>query len=645
LQTELKTDASADNAEVRGAASASLCGLLLVATGFGIFTGWIEGLGLLLFQRINWAQWGRIIHVSPKILWLSPLVDLTFFSTLAFLVWTVRLGWRRMPALPILGFLLTFFAVYDWLTLTHRLYHRACLLLALGSGVAVTRWLHTHERRALEFCMRSAPWLFALLLLAMGAIEGVASIREQQAVSHLPSGSSQDPNVIVIVVDTLRADHLSCYGYRRATSPQIDRIAQSGVLFENAIAPSSWSLPSHASFLTGRYPHEHGLDNVQPPPLFGWEENSLRGYPTIGEALQQYGYRTAAFSANRIYFTRSVGLGGGFIHFEDYFQSPADAFIRTVFGREFARLYLNRSEKSKFTRAFRRLGMDSWLDKDSEGSGDYGGAYGVRKRADEVNRELLNWIDKQGKTPFLAFLNYLDVHYSYGGPRDYPKPAWDQGSTMDEYDAGIKYVDDSVGHLVRELSQRGLADKTLLVITSDHGEALGGHGLTYHGASLYRELIWVPLIISYPKQVPVGLRLEPPVSAISIPATIMNIVGAGGSNLFPGDGLDSFWNGSLHPHDQDPISELARTDTIVPADRAVEGKVPIAINGWMKAVVTSRWHWIVHEKLGNQLYDWTTDPEEVNNIANTAEGKAVISRLSLELAVSSKSDGPTEAMK
>jgi arylsulfatase A-like enzyme len=613
------------------ATPAALQRLLLVAAVLGIIAGWIEAAGLLLFQRINWAQWGRIIHVSPTILWISPLVDVIFFSILAFLVWIVRLVWRRMPALAMLVFLLAFFAVYDWLTLTHRLYHRACLLLALGSAVAVTRWLRTHEQRALEFLTRSARWLFVSFLAAVAMIEGVASMREIEAVRRLPAGSRKGPNVIVIVVDTLRADHLSCYGYRRATSPEMDRIAQAGVLFENTIAPSSWSLPSHASFLTGRYPREHGLENVQPPPLFGWGKSSLRGLPTIGEALQQYGYRTAAFSANRIYFTRSVGLGRGFIHFEDYFQSPADAFIRTVFGREFARLYLNRSENSKFTRAFRHFGLDSWLDKDSEGSGEYGGAYGVRKRADEVNRELLNWIGQPGQAPFFAFLNYLDVHYAYGGPRNYPKPAWDQGSTVDEYDAGVKYVDDSIERLVRELTHRGLADKTLLVITSDHGEALGGHGLTYHGASLYKDLIWVPLIISYPKQLPSGLRVKTPVSGISIPATIMNVVSAHKSELFSGDGLDSFWSGSRNPPPPDPISQLARTDTIVPADRAVEGRVPIATNGWMKAVVTSRWHWIVHEKLGNQLYEWTADPEELNNKANTAEGEAVISRLRSEL--------------
>src|SRR5262249_2894302 len=151
----------------------------------------------------------------------------------------------------------------------------------------------------------------------------------------------------------------------------------------------------------------------------------------LGEELQKRGYRTGAFSANRLYFTCNVGLGRGFVHFEDYFDDVGDAFVRAQFGREFSRLYMNRSGKSAFTRGFHALGLASWLDKDSEGSGDYGGAFGVRKRADEVNVETLRWIRRDHNRPFFAMLNYLDVHYSYGGPENYPKPAWEHGSTID----------------------------------------------------------------------------------------------------------------------------------------------------------------------------------------------------------------------
>ncbi len=601
--------------------------LVLVATWFGIFAGMTEGGGLLLFQRINWTQWGRLMHVSKEVLWISPLVDLSFFLIVSLLVWLISRLSQRIPSIQVLVFLLTFLTIYDWLALTNRLYHRACLIMALGVAVAFTRWIAKREASSVTFWKKSTPWLAAVFLLTLLAIQGGKWAHEKIAVARLPAAPQSAPNVLVIVLDTLRADHLSSYGYSRPTSPEIDRIASQGVLFENAIAPCSWSLPSHASLLTGRAPSEHGMQNVQAMPWPGWGEKSLGGYPRLGEVLRHRGYRTGAFSANRIYFTRNVGLGRGFIHFEDYFDSVGDSFVRTLYGREFARLYLNRSENSKVPRALRYLGLESWLDKDSEGSGDVGGAYGVRKRASAVNQELMQWIDRDRQHPFFAFLNYLDVHYSYGGPPGYPKPDWDRGSTVDEYDAGLKYVDDYIGRLLRDLERRE-ARNTIVVITSDHGESLGAHGLSYHGAALYRELIQVPLIISYPQQIPKGLRVAVPVSITGIPGTVMDLLADREPGVFPGPSLSALWKSQNQQTNWPyPISELAQTDIIVPADRVVEGKIPIATNGWMKSLVAPRWHLITHEKFGHQLYDWTNDPKESNNLIDSPEGRATALRL------------------
>ena len=292
-------------------------------------------------------------------------------------------------------------------------------------------------------------------ILAFAGIQGGKRLQERNAVAHLPAAAAGAPNVLVIVMDTLRADHVSAYGYARPTSPNFDRMAQQGVLFENAVSTTSWSLPSHVSLLTGRYQFEHGIGNCAAGSR-GWD-GAARAWAASRrweKLLEQRGYRTGAFSANRTYFSTSLGFGRGFQHFEDYFHSPADMFIRTLYGREFARIYLNRTDKSKVKRALRFLGMNSMLDKDSEGSGNYGGAQGVRKRADVVNREAsgtgLTGSDRgrndRGEThPFFAFLNYFDVHYPYGGPPTYPKPAWDHGGRIDEYDASVKYADDYTG--------------------------------------------------------------------------------------------------------------------------------------------------------------------------------------------------------
>jgi arylsulfatase A-like enzyme len=619
--------------------------LLIIATWFGILTGLLEGLGLLLFQRINWKQWGRIMHVSKEILWVSPTVDLILFLLVALAVWLFSRLFKTLPATRVLVFLFSFLAAFDWLTLTGRLYPRACLLLALGIAAAFVRWVGTHEASAVRFWRRSCKYLVAVLLIVFAGIQGGKWLHEQTVEARLPAASPGAPNVLVVVVDTLRADHLSGYGYSRPTSLGMDRIAAQGILFENAIAPSSWSLPSHASLLTGRYPLEHGLVNVQPMPWLGWGSTAMNGYPTLGEALQQRGYRTGAFSANRVYFSRGVGLGRGFIHFEDCFSSAGDALTRTLYGRKIARFYFYRSNKSKVTRALRFFGLGSWLDQDSEGSGEYGGAFGIRKRASEVNQEAVHWIDRDRTRPFFAFLNYLDVHYKYGVPWNYPKPAWDKGVPIDEYDAGVTYVDDYIGRLVADLERLGLAQNTIVVITSDHGESLGDHGLTYHGAALYWELIHVPLIISYPGHVPAGLKVAAPVTNAAIAATVLDMVGASGQQTFPGPALSAMWQiseaGTEWP---DPLSQLPQTDIVVRADRAAEGKVPIATTGSMETVITPRWQLITHQKLGAQLYDRTSDPEEAHDLAQTPEGKAVISNLLLERETrgkQSKTAGPS----
>lgn len=572
------------------------------------------------------------MHVSKEILWISPVIDLCFFLLIAFAIAVLRRIFSRLPSVHALVFLLVLLTTYDWLMLSGHFHRWAALLFGLGVAVAFGRWFRRQQQDgALRLWTKSAPWLVACLGLAIIGIEGGKRIYEQHAISDLPSAAPESPNVLVVVVDTLRADHLSSYGYSRETSPNLDRLAANGVLFENAIAPSSWSLPSHASLVTGRAVHEHGMGNIEPMPWLGWGKAALNGLPTLSEELQKYGYRTGAFSANRIYFTSNVGLGRGFIHFEDYFDSIGDCFVRTQFGREFARLYMNRSPKSKFTRAFRYLGLDSWLDKDSEGSGDYGGVFGIRKRADEVNRETLRWVARDRSHRFFAMLNYLDVHFGYGGPLGYPKPSWDHGTTIDEYDAGVKYTDDFIGRLLDGLDKLGLLKNTIVVVTSDHGESLGDHGLSFHGASLYWELVHVPLIVSWPGRIPEGIRAQQPVANATIANTILDLVPAK-ENPFPGPSLAQAWRGGAPQAWPDVISELPQTNTIVAADRAMQGNIPIATDGWMKSVISAQWQLIRHEKLGDQIYDWQADRHEATNMVNTAQGHAEINALAPRLS-------------
>jgi arylsulfatase A-like enzyme len=609
--------------------------LLLLGLSWGIIAGLVEAAGLLLFQRLNWARWGPMMHVSREIFWISPIVDAVFFFCVALIfslvVRPVVHFVPRLPVVRVVVFLLTFLSVYDWLTLTNRLYHRACLLLALGAGVAFARWCSQREDAFLQFCNRAAPWTVAAWGLVFAGIQGGQWLHERRAVAQLPPAASGAPNVVVIVADTLRADHVSSYGYGRLTTPNLDRIAKEGVLFENAISTSSWSLPSHVSLLTGRYLFEHGVGNVQPEPWLGWNGKGLGGFTTLGEALQQKGYRTGAFSANRTYFSRDLGFGRSFIHFEDYFHSPADMFVRTLYGREFARIYLKRSDHSLVKRILRKLGWTSMLDQDAEGSGSYGGAFGVRKRADVVNKETLDWIGLDRQRPFFAFLNYFDVHDPYGGPRTDAKLPWPQPTTIDAYDNGVKYADDHIQQMMEELDRRGLTRNTLVIITSDHGESLGQHHLETHGRALYWELIRVPLLIYYPGHVPAGVKIERPVTNAAIPNTVLDLI-AGDAAKFPGPALSALWKSPVSATRWPaPIAELAQNKYPGKRDKQADQLIPTASSGAMRSIVGSKWHLIVHDKLGDQLYDWTRDPGEFSDLIPTPEGKSYALGLRLEM--------------
>jgi arylsulfatase A-like enzyme len=616
--------------------------LLLIAIWFGIFAGLIEGCNLILFQRLNWQNWGQMLHVSAPIIWISPLVDLFFFTVVACLVFVVGKIVPRLRAFPILIFLLSFLTAYDWLTLTGRLYHRSCLLLALGVAAAFTRWVMRNEAARVRFWKRTFPWIAAVLLVVFVGIRWGSRWKERHEVAGLPAARPGSPNVVIIVVDTLRADHVSSYGYGRQTSPNIDRVASEGVLFENAISPTPWSLPSHASLLTGRYQFEHGVQDIPAMSPLGLKRPQLNGFLPLGEVLQKHGYRTGAFSANRVNFTANLGFERGFLHFEDYFQSPADAFSRTVYGREFARIYLNRTEHSKVKRLLRGLGFNSILDRSDEGSIRVLGALGIEKRTAEVNREFMQWIDSgPHDRPFFGFLNYIDVHHPYGGPPSFGKP-WKGDSVIDLYDDGIKYVDDCLGDLMRELQQRGLAGNTLVVVTSDHGESLGDHQIAFHGEALYREQIHVPLIFWFPGHVPSGLRVSAPVSNASIAATLVSLLNLPTVAEFKRPAIDVLWKGPQPYVSSNVLSEVSQLYPASDEDIASEKVVPVSMNGAMKSLSTSQWELIWHERLGNQLYDYTHDANETDDVFRSPESQHIAGELLLELQTMTAGKAPLQ---
>ncbi|HKU20057.1 MAG TPA: sulfatase-like hydrolase/transferase [Terriglobales bacterium] len=452
-----------------------------------------------------------------------------------------------------------------------------------------------------------------LLLLALWCIVGFPikqRIHERRALEKLPSASAGAPNVLVVVVDTLRADHLSTYGYERPTSPRLTQLASQGTLFDNAIAPSSWTLPVHASLLTGLYPDQHHVDSDG--SLLGWD------YPVLGDEFMARGYRTAAFSANTLLFSRRRGFGRGFIHFEDDFQSFGSSFAQTFYGDLIKHLLFHLE-----------------LKRDLFG----------RRSAQQINRHALRWIDS-GHRPFFVFLNYMDVHDPYRPPEPYlhrytklknpgsrASEHWDwfehltpqqrQGA-VDAYDGAINYVDDHIQQLIEQLRKRGLDRNTIVVITSDHGESFGEHGLMTHGNALYRELIHVPLIFWAPGRIPAGRRIDAPVSLTSLPATLLEEVGESSHPHFPEPSLARFWNGAgAQLAMTNPISELAQLNW--------NPSFP-DYYGPMASITTAHWHYISGGKFGDQLFPCCTDEPEQLNLAGTVIGQELTSRFQRELA-------------
>jgi arylsulfatase A-like enzyme len=425
-----------------------------------------------------------------------------------------------------------------------------------------------------------------------------------------PAGDA--PNVLLVVLDTVRAKSLSLYGYLRDTSPNLERLAQSGVRFDRAIATAPWTLPTHASMFTGRYPYEMGFDWLHPMP-----SEPL----TLAEALTAEGYATAGFVANLTFCTREFGLDRGFMRYEAGTVDAEAIMTAPQVGHLLGR---NEALRARLT----------------------GGDQPARKRGDAVTRSFLDWQARQGQRPFFAFLNYFDAHDPYLPPEEFavryagkrPIGNFDYlkaeelspeeiQQLSDAYDGAIAFLDYQLGVLLRELEQRSVLDRTVVVVTSDHGEQFGEHGLMSHLNSLYLPLLHVPLVVSMPGRTPAGTRVVAPVSLRDLPSTVMDLAGLGHRARFPGESLARRWSspGGRREEASEPILAEIQQAWGQPASAP-------AMKGPMKSVLAWPWHYI--KNLGTQeeeLYDLSTDGEEERNLIGTVQARPLIDRLRAEM--------------
>jgi arylsulfatase A-like enzyme len=364
----------------------------------------------------------------------------------------------------------------------------------------------------------------------------------------------------LIVLDTVGAEHLGLYGYGRPTGQSIAELAARGIRFDQAQATSSWTLPSHASMFTGRWPHEFSA---------GWFTPLDGTLPTLAEFIGSRGYATAGFIANTWYCARDSGLDRGFTHYRD-FRFPRLTALRTA-------VLIDRPLEGIV--AIERF-LEDWLDLDLF-SPAVDRLYRLlkinRKEAGTVNREFLDWLShrKQPERPFFAFLNFYDAHYPYelpelgihrfgakarSGPemavvRDWPRVIENGPSPgqvtygRDAYDDCVANLDEHLGRLIDHLERRSILERTWVIVTSDHGESFGENpGVFWHGTSLYQAQLHVPLVIVPPAGGRSPGVVTETVSLRDLAATIAGLVGTPGNYPFPGDSLARYWDDSSRRH-------------------------------------------------------------------------------------------------
>lgn len=497
---------------------------LLMAIAASLATSAIQSTILLVrhFAR------HELIGFPREFVWWSLLAYLPFFVGLWLLASAGGWASRQLRRIELHGMAYTAFGVACLGVLFPTVAHVAQVILALGVGVVLGTALASVARNAAGagVLLRTVGAL-ALLQVAGGAAVWYRLEEERRAFASapIPDPGPGRPNVVVLILDTVRAISLGAYGHDQPTSPRIDGIAAQGVRFESAFSTAPWTLPSHASLFTGRLPHELDLDYTRP----------LTGQAAmLARVFREHGWATGASVGNMYYTGWETGLGVGFESYRDYRRTTKQVLLHAlVLQTEWARGIVRAAGRRSPRDLLAAVVSFRWYN-------DHRFPQFHRKWGDAVNRDLVDWLDTVGDRPFFAFANYFDAHIPYAPPSAdrYRFDRDGRRRPVDLYHGAIRHLDGEVGALIDELERRGKLDNTVLVITSDHGEQFGEHGLWEHGNSTYAPAIQIPLIIRLPRQEGAGRVVRGAVSLADLARTLTELAGLpshafGGTSLAP----------------------------------------------------------------------------------------------------------------
>ncbi|UCG15433.1 MAG: sulfatase [Phycisphaerales bacterium] len=431
-----------------------------------------------------------------------------------------------------------------------------------------------------------------VFLVAVGAVclVGHGCKRSEPGGSPVAGG----PNVLLISLDTARADFFSCYGHERATTPRIDALASEGTLYRSAYATNFWTLPSHASLLTGLYPGQAGATS---------ETNHLpEAVTTLAERLGKAGYRTGAVVCNA-WLSKANGFGQGFGDFVEMWRRRNAPMPNSTVAEV---------EQAAVDRAV------SWM----------------ARRAAE-------------RAPFFVFVNLNIAHLPYDPPSEWqarflsPRWAVDRISRLrgvtgmwphlagaiqlsasdlrimrELYEAEIALADDFAGQLVDALKADGILDETLVIVTSDHGENIGDHGMIDHLLSMYDSTIRVPLIIRYPDRFDAGVVIDDLVSLVDVAPTILDVCGVSDEASGRGDRPAGLCNQERAPRS----FVLAENDRPMNGIDLLRKDFPSfdtsTIDHRMRMIRTRGHKLIWRVGAGVELFDVRLDPGELNDVAD-----------------------------